>query len=321
MMVHYSPISAPIDTLLALATGQAFRLGIHQESSQLSHSTTMGARTSIEMRRRLWWHIMTLDIQCAAYNKKSPMVSDAMWNTKFPGTFNDNELTMSNSSIPPPTSQIFDADTVMMGSSNSHGEDLENRRADNSFSLSRIEIIYALSVIERLATSSRFTERVKYTDELVQKLNKKYLQLWTGNDTQSFFERNALKLMLSKLLLSAKGDVPTQEILQQCAVVAEAAASLRMTYPSCAWLLRQSVELENLELLWKCLATLPENMSANPPYVWALAESATKSGERDDMAACYPHQWERIIELRDRAMQVRATRRPGGSRADAVVVE
>jgi Fungal specific transcription factor domain len=329
-MTHYSPLSAPVDSLLALAISIALRLNLHQDPSQTSLGEssypTVANRTSKEMRRRLWWHLMTLDVQYAEITKTDPTITEAMWTTRFPGSFNDGELDASSElPIPPQTGEIFDPETLMIQIATPRGGEQENCRTDMSFALSRIEIMHVLrrhgfsekfclnNGYEYLSTS---TARVQFIDDLVKRVNQKYLQFWKGNDFLGFFERNAVKIMLSKHLMLAKKNGAARDRLRDCVQVLEAAVGLRKTYPRCAWLVRQPVELDTLELLWEYFATQPdtEQLSgdADEQHAWKLAERGTESGDRDNLAACYPTQWSRIKNLCDRAIELRSRQTRSG---------
>jgi hypothetical protein len=330
-MTHYSPLSAPFDFLLTLAISLALRLNLHQDQSQTSQGQsnypTVADRTSEEMRRRLWWHLMTLDVQYAEIMKTDPTITEAMWTTRFPGSFNDGELDDSNElPIPPQTGEIFNPETFTIQITTPHDDEQENYRTDMSFALSRIEIMYVLrrhgfseqfclnNGYEYLSTS---TARVQFINDLVKRVNQKYLQFWKGNDFLGFFERNAVKIMLSKHLMLAKQDRPAKDRLHDCIKVLEAAVGLRKTYPRCAWLVRQPVELDTIELLWEYFITQlgTEQLSGDvdEQHAWKLAEKATESGDRDNLAACYPTQWSRIQNLCDRAIELRSRQTRSGN--------
>jgi hypothetical protein len=318
-MSHYSPLSGSIDSLLALVVGLALHLHLQQDPLQFSNDQsnhlTLADRTSVEMRRRLWWHIMTLDVQYAEYMKKDPVIYEAMWTTKFPSSFNDGELdALSQVPIPPPSGEIFDQDSFDIGEETTQYREQRDRRTDMSFALSRIELMHSL---RRHAFSKQFCEtngydylstsaaRNQFANDLVKRMNQKYLQHWKGNDFLGFFERNALKLILSKHLMLAKQKESVRDRLYDCFKVLEAAVGLRKTDSSRAWLIRQSVELDSLEMLWECLLGTEElNDDANKRHSWTLAERASESAQRDNLATCYPAQWARIEKLYNRALDI-----------------
>ena len=329
-MVHYSPLSAPVDSILGLAISLALRFNLHQDPAQIpQHQTsypTIADGTSQEMRRRLWWHLMTVDVQYAEVMKTDPIITEAMWTTKFPRSFNDSELDASSElPIPPRTGEIFDPETYTIQNANSCCDGHENSRTDISFALSRIEIMHALrrhGFSEQFCLNngyeyiSKSTARVQYINDLVNKVNQKYLQFWKGNDSLGFFERNAMKIILSKYLMLAKQDEPARDQLRDYVQVIEAAVGLRKTYPKCAWLVRQPVELDALELLWEYFTMQPGSgqlgSDADKQHAWKLAEKATESGDRDNLASCYPTQWSRIQKLCNRAVELRSGQTPSG---------
>jgi hypothetical protein len=236
-MTHYSPLSAPVNSLLALAIGLALRLGLHQDPPQpvqslsstptLSSLPTVAEHTSTEMRRRLWWHIMTLDAQYAEIDKTDPIISEAMWTTSFPGSFNDSELDESSERpMPPPPGETFDPATFANQAATLYGAGQENRSTDMSFALLRMELMHTLrrhGFSEHFCTNNGYTylttpaARIQFLEDLVQRVNQDYLQFRQGNDLLSFFERNAVKVMLSKHLMMAQQDRPVTDRIHKCA--------------------------------------------------------------------------------------------------------
>jgi len=323
-MTHYSPLSAPVNSLLALAISLALRLSLHQDPLETSQSAsnypTVADRTSAEMRRRLWWHIMTLDVQYAEITRTDPTVSEAMWTTRFPGSFNDGELDASSElPIPPPTGEIFDPETFSIQAAALQGGDQANRKTDMSFALSMIEMTHALRrhrFSEQFCINNGYNylstpaARIQFLNDLVKKVNQRYVQIYEGNDFLSFFERNAVKLVLSKHLMVSKQDEPVRDRLHNCIQVLEAAVGLRKTHPRWAWLLRQPVELDSVELVWECLVAQTNaeqfDSDADRQFAWRLAEKVTESGERDNLTACYPTQWSRIRKLYAQAIALRS---------------
>jgi hypothetical protein len=276
------------------------------------------------MRRRLWWHIVALDVQYAEATATDPIISEAMWTTRFPSSYNDSELdSISDRPMPPPNGERFDPETFTTLTT-SHSDEQESRITDMSFALSRLEMMRSLrqfSFSERFCIQNGYTHlstseaKIQFLNDLGQNVHQKYLRFQQGNDFLSFFKRNAMKLLLSKHLMMAKRDEPTKEVLNNCVKVLEAAVGLRKPQSRCAWLLRQCVELDSLELLWECLIALPGEQPGrdeNQKHALVLAERATESGERDNLAACYPDQWSRIQKLCERALERRATQTQSG---------
>ncbi|KAF1808579.1 hypothetical protein P152DRAFT_517473 [Eremomyces bilateralis CBS 781.70] len=325
-MTHYSPLSTPVDSLLTLGIGLALRLNLHQDPSQSSQGhpsyPTIADHTSAEMRRRLWWHIMALDVQYAEAAIRDPIISEAMWTTRFPSSYNDGELDcLSEQPMPPPTGETFDPEIFATQATAPHSDEQESRRTDMSFALSRLEIMKSLrrySFSEQFCINNGYNylatpvAQIQFLNDLVQRVHQKYLRFQQGNDRLSFFERNAVKLILSKHLMMAKRNEPIREILSNCIKVLEAAVGLRKSQARWAWLLRQPVELDSLELLLECLARRPdtEQLSGDEDleHAWTLAKKATESGERDNLAACYPAQWARIQKLCEHAIERRFPR-------------
>lgn len=261
---------------------------------------------------------MTLDVQYAEYTKTDPIITEAMWTTRLPSNFNDGELdALSQVPIPPPTGETYNPD-MDITQNLPRDDPQKGYRTDVSFSLARLEIMHA---VRRYSFSKEFSTlngyeylstplaRVHFVNDLVQRINQDYLQFWKGNDFLGFFERNAVKVMLSKMLIIAKQDWPaTPGRLHDYVQVLEAAAGLRRTHPKRAWLVRQPVELDTIELLWRYFATQEgiNHESSRVQHAWKLAEKAMESGEREDLATCYPSQWSRIQKLCQQATKKRS---------------
>jgi hypothetical protein len=330
---RYSPLTAPIDSLLALAIRLAMRLGLHMDRletlPQSSPIITLAEKTETEMQLRLWWHIMTIDVRLAEDAGTDPTIWDGMWNAEMPGNFDDVELdTFSQLPLPPDAGETFDPDTVRIQRPNAGGEHrtYRDRRTDMSFALLRIEMTHAM---RRLAFSEQFCRangyeylsttaaRVQFLESMMRDIDLKYLQFCNRNDMFSFFERNAAKLILSRHLMMASKDGPIRETLHNCVQVLEAAAAMRKIHKKWSWLLRSYVEFDALALLWECLGKIlkaaEQDVSVNSRdggdeelrHAWTLAEVAFQRRKEDDLKYCYGDKGLRIEKLRGRALELR----------------
>ena len=83
-------------TLTALLIRLAQALGIHRDGAQFNLSPF-----ETELRRRLWWHICTLDVRSSEDQGCDPTIGETSFDTKFPSNIND--IDMYPSMKAPPT--------------------------------------------------------------------------------------------------------------------------------------------------------------------------------------------------------------------------
>ena len=72
-------------TSVAVRLGHSF--GLHRESSKVNLSPYQ-----VELRRRLWWQIIHLDIRCCEDRGSDPIIHDNTFNTKWPLNINDSDM-------------------------------------------------------------------------------------------------------------------------------------------------------------------------------------------------------------------------------------
>jgi hypothetical protein len=329
--VRNAPLAAPMDALLALAIRLATKLGIHQNHAHNQQQdlapVTVADKTDIELRRRLWWQIMILDVQMAESNGSDPTIMEGTWAMCLPANVDDDDLdAYSKLPIPPSPGKTFDPDTYSMHNptKNYTNADDEGRKTDMTYALICMEISHSLrrhyfseqfcmaNGYEYLPT---FASRIEFLDDLVRKVNRKYLQYCQRNDFFSFYLRNATKLMLSRHLMLAKRNGSTRESLHNCVQVLEAAVGLRITHSRWTWSLRSYVELDALEVLLHCLngmgvapAVGNSDYEAEIQLARALSQAAVMRGREHDLSSCYPEHWERIEVLQKRFEELRTER-------------
>jgi hypothetical protein len=312
-----APLAVPTDALLALAIRLAKKLDIHKDHAKTLQQPmllgTLGEKTDIELRRRLWWHILTLDVQAAERGGTDPTIMEGTWNARFPDNVDDEELDIdSDLPLPPRPGETFDPDTYGMHEAMNDyaGTDDQGRRTDMSYTLITMEIFHAF---RRQTFSEQFCKingyehlsspalRTQSINDLVRKMNRKYLQYCQRNDTFSFFVRNAAKVILSKHLMLAKRTVSTRDTLHNCLQVLEAAVGLRRVHPRWIWSLRSYLELDALEVLMHWLTDIRDESAhgdseyeAQLQHARALSQGALQRGRDHNLMLCYPDQWERI---------------------------
>jgi hypothetical protein len=74
-------------TLIGLAVRIAHGLGIHRDGNGLAHSAF-----EAQMRRRLWWELIVLDIKASEDRGSEPMIAEHSFNTRMPCNLNDEDF-------------------------------------------------------------------------------------------------------------------------------------------------------------------------------------------------------------------------------------
>ncbi len=75
-------------TLIGLAVRIAHSYGLHQDGDGRAFSAF-----EAEMRRRIWWHILALDIRASLDRGSEPMLAETSFNTAMPCNLNDEDFT------------------------------------------------------------------------------------------------------------------------------------------------------------------------------------------------------------------------------------
>ena len=69
---------------IGLVIGAAMKIGLHCDGAVLGFSLF-----EVGMRRRLWWHICTLDVRTAQDHGSEPSILESAFNTELPSNIND----------------------------------------------------------------------------------------------------------------------------------------------------------------------------------------------------------------------------------------
>ncbi|KAK8111930.1 Bikaverin cluster transcription factor bik5 [Apiospora kogelbergensis] len=84
-------------TLTGLAIRIAQSLGMHREGTQFADLTPF----EIEMRRRLWWTLVVVDLRSAEDQGTELVIAERTWDTEFPLNVNDNDFGPNMKEFPP----------------------------------------------------------------------------------------------------------------------------------------------------------------------------------------------------------------------------
>ncbi|RAO71254.1 uncharacterized protein BHQ10_007266 [Talaromyces amestolkiae] len=91
--------------ILRLATG----LGIHRDGTNFGLSPF-----ETEMRRRLWWHIVIVDVRTAEDHGTDPMINEWMYDTRMPLNINDDDISPEMKFFPPERAGFTDMTFTMI---------------------------------------------------------------------------------------------------------------------------------------------------------------------------------------------------------------
>ncbi|KAL4954141.1 fungal-specific transcription factor domain-containing protein [Aspergillus filifer] len=81
--------------LVGLAIGMALKMGFNQDGESLGQPPF-----EVEMRRRLWWQILILDMRMAEDGRSEPCILESSFNTRLPSNIADTDLHPDMSRLP-----------------------------------------------------------------------------------------------------------------------------------------------------------------------------------------------------------------------------
>jgi hypothetical protein len=179
-------------TMTAVILRLAQRLELHRESA-LSVMSPMNA----EMSRRVWWHILALDVQSAEDHRTEPLIHDWQFDTRFPLNINDEDLALGAGGFPCERSGY----------------------TDMTFSLIRFEITatyrllkYFLVTKPDSSADDLLTSRQQHVICLEHRLREKYLQYSNTTATVHWLCATISWLVLAKLRVSVYDTVTSGDM-------------------------------------------------------------------------------------------------------------
>jgi hypothetical protein len=232
-------------SMTGLVIRLATKLGLHQDPA------THGLKPYIaEMRRRLWWQIVILDVLTAEESDMDPALREQDFDTKMPSNVNDQDL--DESVWKPVLSQ--------------------NRWTEMIFALQRIEISYAA---RKILFSAKFTadngyramsvdDKGSFLKDLHHALQQKYHSLGDPNVALCTLTIKAADLVLSRMKLtvrSSTSDTPSVlslGLVRTCVGIVDGMQYLRSDerHKKWTWLFQRYVEWDAVALLLKGLIDL-----------------------------------------------------------------
>ena len=177
---YYEPNAFWILTGTAVRLGQ--RVGLHRDGTSIGLSPF-----ETEIRRRVWWRLMSLDGQSAELCGAGFSVTSLQYDSKMPLNINDTDLSPDMSTLPPehkgPTEMIF------CGARNEIGLFLKNTKANGKWMEAGVNSI---------------VENDSHLDELEALIKHKYLQICDPSIPLHLFTRITSEATIVALRLVAR---------------------------------------------------------------------------------------------------------------------
>ena len=309
---------ADVWALTSLAIRIATRMGLHQDrdgtASTLPHY-------EIEMRRRLWWQILVLDIRTAEDSGTDPSLYEHMFCTNLPSNVNDADVDPDMGAPP----------TELGG------------RTEMLFSIVRFEMSFAA---RRILCSQHFChhnsyplldagEKLAFIDDLERRLKQKHLKSCDLNIPLCFLTVSCtilgiLKLKLVALLRSQPISTPhsqtTKDILFTTSLnILESFQALKSDekVQRWVWLFQDYVE-------WDAMAYLLDSIcerirGTEVDRAWSAVNAVFKSRQGLRLEGSRETRWQHLEKVRLKAIEIygrmliEETRRAGVAEYDGLV--
>ncbi|KAG8668942.1 hypothetical protein FPOAC2_08247 [Fusarium poae] len=215
-------------TLTSLCVRMAQALGLYRDGQQLGLPPF-----EVEMRRRLWWAIVALDIRSAEEMGSDLIISDKTYDTQLPSNINDTDIDPSFTEIPTPR----------------HG------RTDSSICLTRYETtaltrglfaaVARMQPVDPKNVEKSLEEREHMLVEVYERMEDKFLKHTIREDDPVFWVASLIsRIMMAKVglliyqpvLFPGTGPEASQEVRsrlwQSCIEIVEYTHILNVD-PSC----------------------------------------------------------------------------------------
>ncbi|GIK00861.1 hypothetical protein Aspvir_004890 [Aspergillus viridinutans] len=279
--------------LIGVAIGTAMKIGLHSDGA-----ATGLPPFEVEMRRRLWWQICTLDVRTAEDHGLEPSIMESAFTTKLPSNVNDASLDPYMSELP----------------------QAQPGRTEMLFSLARFEVSrFARRVVfsDRFCTSNSYpilneAQKCKAIDRFREHIEQQYLAYCDKGVPLDCVTAAITRLILVKLKLAVckplrdRKPVPPgrSNYGKVCEDVLHHASRLRHYERGTRW-----VWLFQTYVEWDALAYLLLELCLAPS--WDPSRTAWKEADEvyhhwnNDPDIGRDRRWRHIEELRAQALTVR----------------
>ncbi|KAE8146881.1 fungal-specific transcription factor domain-containing protein [Aspergillus avenaceus] len=277
------------NTLIGLAIGTAMRIGLHRDGASQGRPPF-----DVEMRRRLWWQIYTLESQIAEAQGIESSYSESIFDTELPSNIDDINLDPNTSEL---QSQLG--------------------KTEMTFTLTWIELgRFVRSNV--LSSGLSETHKVKAMERFREQIEKEFLMRCDRGIPFDKFTVASTRLMLLKFQLMAckpqanetnsmhiRVSHPNEQYWTSCTRLLQHAHGLRHCDKErrWIWLLQTDVEWDALSYLLLGLCLLPLARPSNAE-VWKIV-GETYQDWRYDLDISRDRRWRHIEELRSQSLAVR----------------
>ncbi|KAL4759383.1 Zn(II)2Cys6 transcription factor [Aspergillus foveolatus] len=285
------PDGPDVYALVGLAIGMALKMGLNQDGEAQGYP-----QFEVEIRRRLWWQLFTLDIRVAEDRGSEPCILESSFNTRLPSNVADT--TLHPAMTRPPRGQ---------------------GRTEMLFSLVRFEGSYfarQMVFSERFRADNSYaglsSNEARHAIELFQeRIEKQYLEYCDESVPLDRVIVQSIRLILAKLRLVAAAGSEAENTVSKgrasaCsarswAQILQDAEALRGYAEGKQWLWLFQTYIE-----WDGLAHLLQHFWADPPREeeehWELANRVyshwkkEQSFQRDGRWKAIQDLWSEVLE-------------------------
>ncbi|KAF4998326.1 hypothetical protein FGRMN_3206 [Fusarium graminum] len=179
-------------TLTSLCVRMAQALGLYRDGQQLGLPPF-----EVEMRRRMWWAIVSLDIRSAEEMGSDPIIGDKTFDTQLPTNINDTDIDPSFTEIPTP----------------------RQGRTDSAICLSRYEIaalsrglfaaVAQMRPVDNKDIEKSLEERERMLVEVYERMEDKFLKHLVREDDPIFWVAS----LVSRIMMAKIGLIIYQPVL------------------------------------------------------------------------------------------------------------
>ncbi|RBQ81704.1 hypothetical protein FVER14953_04271 [Fusarium verticillioides] len=179
-------------TLTSLCVRMAQALGLYRDGQQLGLSPF-----EVEMRRRLWWAIVSLDVRSAEEMGSDLIIGDKTFDTQLPSNINDTDIDPSFTETPTP----------------------RQGRTDSAICLSRYEItalsrglfaaIAQMRPVDPEEVEKSLEERERMLVEVYERMEDKFLKHLMREDDPIFWVAS----LISRIMMAKVGLIIYQPVL------------------------------------------------------------------------------------------------------------
>ncbi|KAF4966219.1 hypothetical protein FSARC_6104 [Fusarium sarcochroum] len=177
-------------TSLLVRMGQA--LGLHRDGQQLGLSPF-----EVEMRRRLWWSIVSLDLRSSEEMASDLIISEKNFDTQLPSNINDADIDPSFTEMPTPRQGRTDAAVCL------------SRYEITALSRRLFEAVTQMRPVDPKDVEKSLEERERMLVEVYDRMEDKFLKHLMREDDSAFWVAS----LISRIVMAKIGLLIYQPVL------------------------------------------------------------------------------------------------------------